>query len=222
MFENIKKAIAEHESQTVAHFAEEIKRKTVGELIGIWYWYYRDYITPATLEAMKQAEPSEKAPADLLQKMTARKAKEEQKKSKNRYETIKAAEEANDVHIFNISVEWKKSKTWGANPHATITGDQVRTFGRASGCGYDKLSAAIAQAMNENPEIMRVLCLYAETGAAFPYSVHTFAGVPFVDGTCGVEFFPDVFDACGYSFRCVGSGDMFDCYTIEKKEGANR
>lgn len=220
MFENIKKAVAEHEAQTVAKFAEEIQSKTAGDLLGSWY--YREQMTPGTLEAMKQADQNKPAPADLLQKMTKRKAREEAKNSARRYETIRAAEEAHDARHFDIVVEWKKSRTWGANPHATITGDRVRTFGSASGCGYDKQSAAIAQAMNDNPEIMRVLCLYAETGAAFPYSVRTFAGVPFVDGGCGVECFTAVFDACGYSFRCVGSGDWFDCYTIEKKDGANR
>ena len=59
---------------------------------------------------------------------------------------------------IKISIEWKKSATWGANPHGEawlsfIDKDGHRnskyvTFGGVSGCGYDKLSTAVAGCLN--------------------------------------------------------------------------
>lgn len=164
MYEQIRKAIKQHEAETLAKFNDEI-----------------DNLTAARLEKLK------------------------------------AAEGAKETCYFSVSVEWKKSKTWGYNPTATVRGLAEDTTDGASGCGYDKESAAIAGAMNKNPEIMRVLYDHAETGKPFPYSVHVFAGLPSFDGGCGVSCFQDVFDACGYVWKCVASGEMFDVYTIERK-----
>lgn len=56
--------------------------------------------------------------------------------------------------LIEIDVEWKRSRTWGNNPYAEVrvwTKDGF--FGMftdsASGCGYDKLSAAVAGALNQ-------------------------------------------------------------------------
>lgn len=56
--------------------------------------------------------------------------------------------------LIEIDVEWKRSKTWGNNPHVEMrvwTKDGF--FGMftdsAGGCGYDKLSAAVAGALNQ-------------------------------------------------------------------------
>lgn len=216
MYENIKKAIADHESETIKKFSNEIRTQTAKQLLDSWY--YRDYMTPATFEAMKQAEPTETAPAELLAKMEKKKAREEAKNTAKRLEKLAQAEQITTAKYINISVEWVRSRTWGANPHATVTGEKVRTFGTASGCGYDKQSAAIASAFNENPEILKIIYDHAEAGQPFPYSVNTFAGVPYFDGGYGVSCFESVFKSCGYIFRCTGSGNRFDCYTITRNQ----
>lgn len=216
MYENIKKAIADHESETLKKFSNEIRTQTAKQLLDSWY--YRDYMTPATFEAMKQTEPTETAPAELLAKMEKKKAREEAKNTAKRLEKLAQAEQAATANYIDISVEWVRSRTWGANPHATVTGEKVRTFGTASGCGYDKQSAAIASAFNENPEILKIIYDHAEAGQPFPYSVNTFAGVPYFNGGCGVSCFESVFKSCGYIFRCTGSGNWFDCYTITRNQ----
>lgn len=63
---------------------------------------------------------------------------------------------------ISIAVEYKRSRTWGWNPAATVTAslDGVRTdttTGTASGCGYDKLSAAVCEAFSENPLLQTLL-----------------------------------------------------------------
>ena len=215
MYENIRKAIAEHEAETLKEFATEIKTKTAADILESWY--YKQYTTPATLRAIQEAEQGEPLATVLIEKMTAKKAREEKKNTQKRLEKIEAAEAAHLPENVNISVEFSSSRTWGYIPHAIVTGYQRRTMAKASGCGYDKESAAIAYAFNDNPEVMKILYNHAEQGEKFPYSVHTFAGVPCFDGGCGVSCFYSVFDACGYEFKQVASGHTFNAYTLRKK-----
>ena len=212
---NIRKAIADHEAETLGKFNQEIETKTAADILASWY--LKRYTTPKTLEAIKNTAPEEKPAADILAKMKAKKAREEAKNTAQRLEALALAESCKLPESVNISVEFTRSRTWGSIPHATITAEQRRTFGTASGCGYDKESAAIASAMNQNPEVMRILYDHAESGEGFPYSVHTFAGLPSFDGGCGVSCFRSVFEACGYEWRQVGNDKTFNAYAITRK-----
>ena len=63
---------------------------------------------------------------------------------------------------ISINIEYKRNRTWGWNPTATVTAslDGVRTdttTGTASGCGYDKLSAAVCHAFSGNPLLQTLL-----------------------------------------------------------------
>lgn len=63
---------------------------------------------------------------------------------------------------ISITIEYKRNRTWGWNPTATVTAslDGVRTdttTGTASGCGYDKLSAAVCSAFDKNPLLQTLL-----------------------------------------------------------------
>ena len=70
---------------------------------------------------------------------------------------------------ITISIEYKRSRTWGWNPNATIRAT-VRnnddyaiawdmSTGRASGCGYDKTSAATCHAFNNN-KVLQAFALW--------------------------------------------------------------
>lgn len=63
---------------------------------------------------------------------------------------------------ISINIDYKRNRTWGWNPTATVTAslDGVRTdttTGTASGCGYDKLSAAVCYAFRKNPLLQTLL-----------------------------------------------------------------
>ena len=58
--------------------------------------------------------------------------------------------------IVDIDVRYVRNATWGWNPNVTVDAHlngvrHDRTYGSASGCGYDKLSAAICYAFRDNP-----------------------------------------------------------------------
>lgn len=214
-YANIRQAITAHETETISKFSQQLEGKTAADILASCY--LKQYTAPKTLEAIKNTAPAEKPAADILAKMKAKKAREEAKNTAKRLEALALAESCELPESVNISVEFTRSRTWGSIPHATVTAEQRRTFGTASGCGYDKESAAIAAAMNQHPAVMRILYDHAESGENFPYSVRTFAWLPSFDGGCGVSCFQAVFEACGYSWRQVGNGKTYNAYTITRK-----
>ena len=155
-------------------------------------------------------------------------------------EAIKNAEAvaaAPTLTACRISVEWKKSRVWGYNPAVTVDAWTVdadgvtectTTTGRASGCGYDKQSAAIAEAFNASPAILKALYNAEEKRLkgreSRKQSRRDFIGYgsgssarPYFEGGCGVSVFYKIFENCGYNFDQVASGKTFDAYNITKK-----
>ena len=215
MFNNIRTALAEHYEKEFEKFAADLSGITAGAVVNSWY--YKELCTPAVYKKIAAMAPDAAIDPDLLDRIKAKKARNNKKAMSLYIAKLDAAEAANDASTIYISVEWKKSRVWGANPTATITGSGSYSTGYASGCGYDKESAAIAEALNDNPVIMRILYEHADKGGARPYGVTTWAGVPSFDGGCGVSVFYSIFNACGYTFNCVAGGKMFNAYTITKK-----
>jgi len=146
-------------------------------------------------------------------------------------EKIESAENAPELQSIDISVEWKKSRTWGANPTAKVrtwtgTHNIETETGTASGCGYDKESAAIAGALNSCPSIMSALYEVAEQigarkeeyrekiGYGSGYSI-----LPYFEGGVGVSCYYQIFESMGYIMRHTASGKTFDVYTVSKNEG---
>lgn len=66
------------------------------------------------------------------------------------------------VNRIDIVVEWKNNRTWGKNAHATVNvhaANVTETYtGKASGCGYDKRSTAVSNALNQSFSVLQVLC----------------------------------------------------------------
>lgn len=146
-------------------------------------------------------------------------------------EKIEHAENAPELLSIDISVEWKKNRTWGTNPTAKVrawTGSYSTETGTgtASGCGYDKESAAIADALNSCPSVLSALYEVAEQigarkeeyrekiGYGSGYSI-----LPYFEGGVGVSCYYQIFESMGYTMRHTASGKTFDVYTVAKKEG---
>ena len=88
--------------------------------------------------------------------------KKNEKKRAEIIARLDAAKNAEKLTYLKISVEWHKSRTWGHNPSAEAwtTGDSNGGFygtGRASGCGYDKESAAVGEALAGSHSLRRFL-----------------------------------------------------------------
>lgn len=139
-----------------------------------------------------------------------------------------------DAHKIIITVNWVKSKTWGMNPHAEIKvfedapGGYYEYHGTASGCGYDKQSAAIAEALNQSRSILKALYIaennrlqLTEEGDTSRRAVIGYASgynaLPAFEGGCGVSCFRKIFENIGFKWEDTASGKTFDVYTITRR-----
>ena len=150
---------------------------------------------------------------------------------------IAEAENAEELKYIRINVDWVRNRTWGYNPKVEMWTNCGYYTGSASGCGYDKESSAIAEALNNSPEVMRKLYELAEKmlgevgnvayksdlnciswrnsiGYGSGYSIR-----PYFEGGVGIGCFESIFNKMGYSWHNAGSGKNWDCYNITKKEG---
>lgn len=157
---------------------------------------------------------------------TARAKKATEKRIAESLEKIESVAAAGDLEEATITVEWAKSRLWGYNPTATVCTFPAgrRSVGRASGCGYDKESAAIAAALNDQKTVLKLLYSMAENAIEAGKSYRDFIGygsgygaIPYFEGGVGSNCFWSIFDRAGYNARSAGSGKTFDCWTITKK-----
>lgn len=141
---------------------------------------------------------------------------------------------APDLNYISISVDWVRSRTWGYNPLAEVRTNTGYYNGTASGCGYDKESTAIAEALNQCDSVLKALYTLKEKGlqagqtdesktAACGRSNGEICGygagygaVPYFEGGVGSSCFWEILKKCG--FKTTGHhGKHSDYYSVEKE-----
>lgn len=139
-------------------------------------------------------------------------------------ETIALCEKVEMPEIISILVEWKKSSVWVYNPYATVKIGSATFKGSASGCGYDKLSASIANAFNKSYRIQKILfeikekaLQEGETG-----NNHNIIGygagygaMPEFEGGVGMSCFINILQKAGYRYNITYT-DSTDSYFFYK------
>ena len=181
---------------------------------------------------LKALLPSSKSCKDL-QKMTRKDAENYlfnriDKKSEKQYNEIanryNEVMQAGAINRITISVEWKKSNTCGANPTAEVRiyseNGYEYLIGKASGCGYDKESAAIASALNQSNAIIKMLFdadKKDKESKVYGYRKAQNGYFPHISGGVGTSCYNSVFALFGLNFEKVSSGKMFDSYLVTKK-----
>lgn len=163
---------------------------------------------------------------ELLKYTSKRVERKYEKMIQSKLELLTKIEEAEIPKEITIHVDWVKNSYWGNNPHATITDDKRIYFGSVSGCGYDKRSAAIAEAFNQSYSILKILCDKKEmelqagktgtNGSLIGYG-SGYSAIPKFKGGVGVESFRWIFENCGYNWNDY-SGEKYDMYIITKME----
>ena len=152
MLQNITISIFQFEAEDIRKFTADIKKLSADEIKR----RYSDDLTPKTAEALTEA--GEGMPkAETLEKIIKKHTRRAKKATAERLQKLEEVEAAELPQGINISVEWHRSAMWGYNPSATVAADYRRTYGKASGCGYDKESAAVAEALNANPEALKII-----------------------------------------------------------------
>lgn len=201
-------------AQLVKEEAANSLRKRIEAInAGDYDWILRDNLTPYRWKQYQAGTITREQAAEIA---TKRATAASEKATEKKLARLEAAETAPDVNGLEIHIEWKKSRTWGANPTATVYAETeagyMTTTGTASGCGYDKESAAIAEALNKIPGIGKMLCTAKEkaleagkqTGNEYNSSNADliaygagYGAIPYFEGGVGVNSHISVFKACG-------------------------
>ncbi len=163
-----------------------------------------------------------------------RKAKRQLEKTIARENSIVASHKAQKpVKELTITIEWKKSRVWGHNPHAEAKvlfhDSSFCSKGgyTCSGCGYDKESTVISAIFND---FLRYK-LYTEISGKAPYGCYYHNGnapeknytdhngnvvyyleKPRYDGAVGTSCYYNIAEFIGGKFEHVASGKTFDVY----------
>lgn len=199
------------------------------------------YCTDRRWEQYRAGEISREKMVELTIK---RMEKQRDKYTAEKLEKLEKAAAAPDLASVSISVEWKRNYTWGYNPTATVTiqaaGTWNRFTGTASGCGYDKLTAAIGAALNQSDSVKKMLyaakdeALEAMTPEQIAATkkgyvsesnrnfIHYGAGygvLPYFEGGVGMSSFYGVFEACGYKCTASHETKTTNYYYFSKVEG---
>ena len=171
-------------------------------------WFLRQYITPTTNKKDLTAGELKV----IIQKIY------DNRKAKDLVKQIAFVESifnAGDIEEIRVSIEWKKSRMWNANPTATaeIRGDGYENLssGSISGCGYCKESTAFAQAVNQSLAVRKLLIKGAsKIEKEYGHRNGT------LSGGVGVSCYYRIFEKLGYKMTKVASGKMFDAWHIVK------
>lgn len=137
--------------------------------------------------------------------------------------TIKKAEEVrallNDSNIskityFEARTEWKRSRTWGYNPTCqALDNSGYLVEGRASGCGYDKYSAAVDQCLKKSKTFKKAFYIYLLRQYAkkqAPVYASYIDGLYFNFGGAGISAVIDGLEAVGLKKITETGGDAFN------------
>lgn len=116
---------------------------------------------------------------------------------------------------ITITIEYKRSGTWGHNPHANVRASVIDNNNRiiaqdtstdyASGCGYDKTSAAICYAFNKN-KILQTIALWSEFNPT-KYTHRRNYGYSYAFDGCGVRALTDLMSANQFEESAIYKDD---------------
>jgi len=164
------------------------------------------------------------------------------KSNKNIEQELREIQEINESEEFNselvITIEWKKSYMWGTNPRAyTNYGFTSESIG---GCGYDKKSTALAQALNSHKPLLKLL--YEKKNNALKNPKTEYTGVngdkgthqsqinqevlgygsgyrilPYFEGGVGTNSHKRIIEGLGLSFGHITNTPNTDVFIISKK-----
>ena len=168
---------------------------------------------------------------ELAQKRYAKQLEKEIQKQLELLDVIAAAP---DLQFISVNVYYKRSSVWGYCPSVDVHTNNGFSTGYASGCGYDKESAAVADAFNKDHSILKALYTIKENGLIAGLNDESktactgvdnrnicgygsgYGVIPYFEGGVGVGCFWDILKRGGYTTRC-NYGKHENYYTVSKE-----
>jgi len=223
MLNRLKKEIERENKAQVRKNIDFIKNGNVGdEDRGLRY-----FSTDTRFNAYKAGDLTrDKAIEYATKRMEKQKAAELEKE----FARIDAAAAAADIVTLSVNIEWVRSSVWGYNPQVEViasdkNGRYFRTYGSASGCGYDKQSAATAQAFGQLNGLLKGLytlknkALNKDPKATNEAAICYGAGYgvrPYFEGGVGFGCHEKMLKLIGLEKKNEAHGKHFDNYYFER------
>lgn len=191
----------------------------------------KQYSTARRWEQYKAGEITREKAVEFA---TKRALKEIEKDTAAKLARLDRVAAAPDLIFISISVDWVRSRTWGNNPHAEARTNAGTFSGTASGCGYDKESTAIADALNQCDSVLKALYTLKEEGLRAGLSDKSktaacgrsngnicgygagYGAIPYFEGGGGASCFWSILKKCGFSTSCH-HGKHSDFYSVSKE-----
>lgn len=215
-YAKIRKAIAEENTK--------LKKQSEKYIKDVNFSNFDRYLTPAKLRDYKAGKMGTETAKHFA---IERRAKEIDKYTDKKLRHLDIIEGNRTPEKIDISVEWKASRTWGKNPTATtttVTGcTHTIMVGHASGCGYDKESAAVAEALNADNSVRKLLADYRESkeDGKEPRNFTGIIGtIPAIDGGIGMNAVQSILEDCGMKLDYQRHGTNYDFYSFSRKANA--
>lgn len=224
---NLIKAIEQEKKKQLEDFKSQVNLEKLNTDSFKYSWYGN--LIPRGKDLSKMSE------TELKAYLITRKEKSTYKAIEQEITEINALKEVGKLIDIKIQVEWKASKMWRANPTAECwysyqkDGDRYSGYVKSrsvGGCGYDKLSTAVAEVLNQIPEVLKPLYLKKDKNMdqhnrlIFGYG-SGYGILPQFESGVGVSCFPNIFKAIGFDFKHTASGKTFDVFHCEKLRKAD-
>lgn len=226
---NLINAITNEQKTRLENFI--LKINDVSDVAGLDTWYYRELLP-------KGKDTSKMTFEGLKAYLIGRKEKQTYKNIENQVQHIKDVFNSGELIEVKIKVQWKRNRTWGANPTAEAwilykdnegrSRSEYAKSGSISGCGYDKGSTAVARALNQLNPVLKLLYNHKENTFKVGAKNDEYFGygsgygiLPCIEGGVGVSCYHGIFKSVGFEFKTTASGKMFDAYSITQKNKTN-
>lgn len=222
---NLKKLIVKEQKNNSKYRIELLKTVTNEQLksgLNSIDWRLTDLLTKGQKNYINVA--SKKITLNEFKAMIKSRLKVyENKRINAEFNKLLFSENLQPIENITITVDWKRSKTWGMNPNAEsfVYGLGTLKSGSVSGCGYDKLSTAVANVLNQIPQFLQLMYVVKNKnckksnreclGYGSGYGI-----LPAFEGGVGVSCYDRIFTNIGYKFETVSSGKTFDVFSISK------
>lgn len=215
MFENLQALLIKETNE---------RKADIRKYIEIGFDYNRDaglhrYSTAAKWAAYQAGTLTREKAAEIA---VQRAWREIEKEHRANLEKLASAEAVPDIEKVSIRVSWKRSSMYGYNPHAVaVINQESRYEGRAGGCGYDKRSAAIADALNQSAVILRMLYQAKEKALQEGRKNNNreciaygsgYGVLPYLECGVGMSSIEAIFNACGLKLKDFAQPDRGDDY----------
>lgn len=152
--EKLRNEVIKENKRQLKDAVNNLKKATNEDITQMWY--YNEKLTKKQIEKLNNEKITLKEAKTLIQKKIEKEYQKRLEKDLHRLEIVKGA--SDEISNISITVNWKRSSMYGYNPHVEVLTNRGEVLtGTASGWGYDKESAGIADALNKSNDILKLL-----------------------------------------------------------------